>query len=267
MALDFEKALSAEGVTGDLAALARSIFVQESGGGKNTTTSNRGAVGGMQVTPGAFNEVADKGWDNFNPEHNARAGIRYLRKMHEYAGGDPKLAAVGYYGGKGGIIKARQGVAVNDPMNPHAPNTLQYGNQVVSRAGLQTAPPVFVGRTADGATRVAANEPVGRRVDGSIQATSPVAALVLPEATQVAGGPIQGSVGVPGEGPRGMYTDANAWNQFIRSLPQGRGQVAPEELQYGFTAMPAPRAVVQGPSGRVNFSPFAALGNFGRRRA
>ena len=56
-----DAALAHEGVTGRLAALAQSIYMQESGGGKNTKTSNAGAVGGMQIIPATFASVADKG--------------------------------------------------------------------------------------------------------------------------------------------------------------------------------------------------------------
>ncbi|MNX46024.1 Transglycosylase SLT domain protein [compost metagenome] len=129
----FAAALAAEGVTGPLADLARSIYMQESGGGKNSKTSNRGAVGGMQILPGTFSGVADKDWDINDPTQNARAGIRYLKQGYEAAGGDPALAGAFYYGGPGGLEKARRGVAVSDPRNPDAPNTLQYGAQVAAR--------------------------------------------------------------------------------------------------------------------------------------
>ena len=126
-------ALEAEGIGGALADVARSIYAQESGSGKNTTTSNAGAVGGMQILPGTFQQVADKGWDIADPIHNARAGVRYLRAMYERADGDPALAAVGYYGGPGGQDKAKKGEAVADPRNPKAPTTLEYAQQVVNR--------------------------------------------------------------------------------------------------------------------------------------
>ncbi|MBB4226026.1 transglycosylase SLT domain-containing protein [Variovorax guangxiensis] len=128
-----ERALSLEGVQGPLADLARSIYAQESSAGKNTRTSNAGAVGGMQIRPGTFAGVADKDWDINDPTQNARAGIRYLKQGYEAAGGDPALAGAFYYGGPGGLEKARRGVAVSDPRNPNAPNTLQYGAQVASR--------------------------------------------------------------------------------------------------------------------------------------
>ena len=128
-----DTALREEGVTGKLANIARSVYQQESGSGKNTKTSNADAVGGMQIKKGTFDEVADKGWDINNPIQNARAGVRYLAKHYETAKGDPKLTAVGYYGGPGGLEKAKKGIAVSDPRNPKAPNTLQYGEQVAAR--------------------------------------------------------------------------------------------------------------------------------------
>lgn len=129
----FDAALAHEGVTGKLADVARSIYQQESGGGKNTKTSNAGAVGGMQIIPDTFASVADKGWNIADPVQNARAGIRYLKQLDKQSGGDPALTAAGYYGGPGGMEKARKGVAVSDPRNPNAPNTLQYGQQVAAR--------------------------------------------------------------------------------------------------------------------------------------
>lgn len=128
-----ENALSAEGIKGPVADLARSIYAQESSSGKNPKTSNAGAVGGMQILPGTFSGVADKDWDINDPIHNARAGVRYLKQGYEAAGGDPALAGAFYYGGPGGLEKARRGVAVSDPRNPGALNTLQYGAQVAAR--------------------------------------------------------------------------------------------------------------------------------------
>ena len=148
----FDIALQKEGVTGQLASLARSIYEQESGSGKNTTTSNAGAVGGMQVIPDTFARMADKDWNINDPEHNARAGIRYLSTLNKLSGGDPVLTAVGYYGGEGAIDKARQGIAVSDPRNPNAPNTLQYGQQVAGRLASATtsdANPVAVSEPAE----------------------------------------------------------------------------------------------------------------------
>lgn len=131
----FDAALQLEGASGPIANIARSIYQQESSSGKNTQTSNAGAVGGMQIIPSTFKSVADPGWDINDPVANARAGVRYISQLYDKAGGDPALTATGYYGGPGAIDKARNGVAVSDPRNPHAPNTLEYGQQVASRLG------------------------------------------------------------------------------------------------------------------------------------
>lgn len=126
-------AISAEGLTGKAAAVARSIYEQESASGKNTKTSNAGAVGGMQIIPATFKRMADKGWDIEDPIANARAGVRYVKALYERADGDAELTAAGYYGGEGAQDKARKGVAVSDPRNPKAPDTLQYAKQVAGR--------------------------------------------------------------------------------------------------------------------------------------
>jgi hypothetical protein len=139
----FESALAAEGVTGKVADIARSIYQQESGSGKNTKTSNAGAVGGMQIIPPTFKSVADKDWDINDPTHNARAGIRYVKQLYDQAEGDPALTAAGYYGGPGGLEKARRGIAVADPRNPNAPTTLQYGKQVAARLPKEPLNPVM----------------------------------------------------------------------------------------------------------------------------
>lgn len=126
-------AISAEGLTGKAAAVARSIYEQESASGKNTKTSNAGAVGGMQIIPATFKRMADKGWDIEDPIANARAGVRYVKALYERADGDAELTAAGYYGGEGAQDKARKGLAVSDPRNPKAPDTLQYAKQVAGR--------------------------------------------------------------------------------------------------------------------------------------
>ena len=130
-----DAALEAEGVSGKLAELARSVYQQESGSGANTKISNAGAVGGMQILPKTFRSVADEGWSIDDPIHNARAGVRYLAELFTKAGGDPLLTAAGYYGGPSAMDKAKRGEVATDPRNPKAPNTLQYAQQVVARMG------------------------------------------------------------------------------------------------------------------------------------
>ena len=128
----WQQALIDEGVAGtplEKIALATRKFES---GGNNAAVSNHGATGWMQVMPGTFTELAEPGWSIKDPYHNARAGIRYLKKGWEASGGDPALTGAYYYGGPGGMAKAKNGVAVYDPKNPKAPNTLQYGERLAN---------------------------------------------------------------------------------------------------------------------------------------
>lgn len=138
----FDSALSKEGMSGPLADLARRIYQQESSGGKNTQTSNAGARGGMQIIPSTFASVADKDWNIDDPEQNARAGLRYIKQLNTLAQGDPRLVAIGYYGGPGAMAKARRGEAVRDPRNPKAPDTFQYADQVLGQGKTKAIPVV-----------------------------------------------------------------------------------------------------------------------------
>ena len=134
-AAPFEQLLSMENQGNDpkLAAFARALHGQESGGGADTRTSNRGARGPMQIVGSTFSGVADPDWRINNPDHSTRAGIRYAKEALTAANGDPKLAAAYYYGGPNGLRAARQGRGIRDPYNPSYPDTLQYADQVAAR--------------------------------------------------------------------------------------------------------------------------------------
>jgi len=224
----FDQALKAEGVSGKLADLARSIYTQESGGGKNSKTSNRGAVGGMQILPSTFRSVADDGWKIDDPMDNARGGIRYLKQLSKQAGGDPALVAAGYYGGPGGMAKAKQGIAVSDPKNPSAPNTLQYAAQVASRLDR--------GDTAASSASTSTPSPV---------APAPVVVASAPQ-VQEAAAPTTVAVAQPAIAPvatAGAEATADPWQEFLRTMPQGQRAVTPEDFNY--MAQPAVQAPVQ----------------------
>jgi hypothetical protein len=131
----FELALRDEGVLGTpLEQIIRKTRTFESSNNPNAV-SNRGAIGAMQVMPGTFVEVADPGWDIKNEYHNDRAGIRYMKKGWEKSGGDVALTGAFYYGGPGGMEKARRDEAVWDPVNPKNPNTLEYGQRLANAVG------------------------------------------------------------------------------------------------------------------------------------
>lgn len=227
-------ALHVEGVSPQVAAVSRSIYQQESGSGKNTKTSNAGAQGGMQVIPSTFNSVADKGWDISNPVDNARAGVRYVAQMADKAGGDPALTAAGYYGGPGAITKAKQGIAVSDPRNPNAPNTLQYGAQVAAR--IPQDQPQAQGNPWD-------NDPV---VDGGAP-QAPNAAQPAPQAPAPAAAPQQPPQAAPGAP---STPPSSLWDTLSNLDPVQMGQKAGEATRAYLGKLG--HQVVTDPLGAVN---------------
>ena len=132
--LSFDDALDAEGVRDPRQrAFLKALYGQESGSGADTTTSNQGAVGHMQIKPSTFKQVADKNMDINNPFDNMRAGIRYGMQGYQAANGDPVLAGAHYYGGPGGMEALAKGQVRTDSKNPKAPNTLEYGKSIAQR--------------------------------------------------------------------------------------------------------------------------------------
>jgi soluble lytic murein transglycosylase-like protein len=83
-------------------SLAAAIAWQESGF-NNAMVSPANARGVMQVMPGTWNWVqrnlARAPLSPTSPEDNVRAGSLYLARLMRETGGDPRLAAAGYYQG------------------------------------------------------------------------------------------------------------------------------------------------------------------------
>jgi hypothetical protein len=127
-------AIQAEGISDpEEIAFIKAIYHQESSSGKNVSTSNRGAVGHMQVTPIAFKDVnVDNALDPSNKYDMARAGVRYAVKGFNQAGRDPVLGGAFYYGGPGAMKAAAEGKSRKDKKNPDAPDTLTYGKSIAS---------------------------------------------------------------------------------------------------------------------------------------
>jgi N-acetylmuramoyl-L-alanine amidase len=96
---DIAAVASRHGVPSSLAA---AIAWQESGF-NNAMVSSANARGVMQVMPGTWDWVqrnlASRQLDPANPVDNVHAGTLYLRQMLQETGGDPALAAAGYYQG------------------------------------------------------------------------------------------------------------------------------------------------------------------------
>lgn len=259
----FEAALRSEGITGRQADLARSIYFTESSGGKNTKTSNAGAVGGMQIIPSTFKSVADPDWDINDPMQNARAGIRYIKQLDKMSGGNDALTAAGYYGGPGGMAKARQGVPVYDPRNPKAPNTLEYGQAVANRIAQATGRPrvdaPLGGSPARAAPPQSPSPPVPlAEALASYAAPKDVVAQYQPSTVQ----PVEQ---VPGPIPQAPQQTAVAqpdpWQELIRGMggTQPEGAVTPEQLAFGQIQVPQYNVPVP-QARRPDFSAFGRWG-------
>jgi len=83
-------------------SLAEAIGDEESGF-NNDEVSPTGAVGVMQIEPGTWDSLqSELGGPPLSPESaqdNVRGGVELLRSLLEQTGGDPQLAAAGYYQG------------------------------------------------------------------------------------------------------------------------------------------------------------------------
>ena len=106
------------------ASLASAIGWQESGF-NNAMVSSANARGVMQVMPGTWQWVqqnlAKRQLDPDNPIDNVGAGVLYLGRLLQESGGDPAMAAAGYYQGMASVRRIGM-----------LPETRQYVNNVLA---------------------------------------------------------------------------------------------------------------------------------------
>jgi LysM repeat protein len=105
-------------------SLAQAIADQESGF-NNNEVSRTGATGVMQIEPGTWNYIqSNLGAPTLAPSSatdNVRGGVLLLRSLLDQTGGDPAMAAAGYY----------QGLASVQAHGMYA-DTQQYVNNVMA---------------------------------------------------------------------------------------------------------------------------------------
>ena len=267
------EALNLEGIgEGGLKDYIMSTFMQESGGGKNAGKSHANASGLMQVTPGAFNEVADKGWQQGDLLQNARAGIRYAKKMNDNAGGDLWLTAVGYYGGPGAQQAARKGTARFDPKNNDYPSTFEYADQVMGKMGRQdlqrgftkanrdqqrgNAPMQFSNTTGTSAPTQVATAQQGQPQAATPAPTSPVAASpTLGNPYELLG--IAGTEKALGE----AVTAQNSWQTFLQKNQDAKQAAAAGTPATGLNSLASAMPVQ--PAQDIGTSFMASLAKLG----
>jgi hypothetical protein len=100
--------------------LVRAIIQAESNFDRHAI-SPKGAQGLMQLMPDTAERYAVT--NVFDPETNIRAGVRYLRSLHDRFPGQPSLALAAYNAGVGAVLR-HNGI-------PPYPETRQYVNRVL----------------------------------------------------------------------------------------------------------------------------------------
>ena len=137
--------------------------------------------------------------------------------------------------------KARRGIAVSDPRNPNAPNTLQYGQQVAARLGKTPAP--------------AATKPVIQTAQAALPASAEV--------------PVEAAPPVVAQGVAEAAAVPDAWQAFLDRVREAKTADQPvqaADLQYGVPQMqinvPDFMATVGGrmPQRPLDFSAFGSWG-------
>jgi hypothetical protein len=253
----FEKALDMEGITDPKErAFLKALHGQESSGKATAPTSNRDARGAMQILPGTFKQVADKDMDINKPLDNMRAGIRYGKKGFDAAGGDPVLAGAYYYGGPGGMKKAAQGVAVSDPKNPNAPDTVEYGKSIAQR--MTAALPIGSAQAGTPQKQQAA-APADTSLASQIAGQRTPAPVSNYDQTNSFFGRMADKLGIPLEAQRQIGTTLNAPTPLapvVGSVKSGSSGIVALGEKLGDKL-----GLLQGPKGRMSAAELAAAKN------
>ncbi|MBQ7625917.1 MAG: transglycosylase SLT domain-containing protein, partial [Rhodocyclaceae bacterium] len=128
-----DRALEAEGAW-ELRPVAQAILMQESGARAGIRDSVDGAAGMMQVMPDTFRMVMGNEGDIRNPYDNARAAVRYMKRLNKYAKGDAARIAVGYFSGEGNINTSPDGTPYkHDRADGNGKRVSEYQSDVMRR--------------------------------------------------------------------------------------------------------------------------------------
>lgn len=109
---------------------------QESGGGKNITTSIDDAHGDMQIIPATFKAFAKPGEDINNRADNIAVGKRILNYYSQKYNGDAARVAVAYFSGEGNVSEPGSPTPwKSDRHDGQGTYVSQYVNGILGRLG------------------------------------------------------------------------------------------------------------------------------------
>jgi hypothetical protein len=115
-----------------LSPVIKSIYQQETGGGRNVRRSTDGANGPMQVMPATYKQMM--GTDDVgDPALQTQAGIRYIKHLAELSNDDPAKIAAGYFSGPGNIAKDGPTAFVRDHKDGNGKTVSGYVADVTGR--------------------------------------------------------------------------------------------------------------------------------------
>jgi len=126
--LDIDRIAREEGAD---PVMVRAVMGAESSGGRDTSTSPDGARGSMQIIPDTFKRFAKPGEVIDNPEHNLRAGARYLKFLGERVGNDPFRVGAAYLSGEGNVTP--DGIKNDNVKDSLGTRPSQHGENIARR--------------------------------------------------------------------------------------------------------------------------------------
>jgi len=78
--------------------IANGLFIEESGYNPSVV-SNKAAMGIGQIIPATFVAFCDKGDNPFNPEHNIKVSLKYLKNIYDHEGKQNWVLSIQKYNG------------------------------------------------------------------------------------------------------------------------------------------------------------------------
>jgi hypothetical protein len=137
---------AAGGNANDLDAFMTALIGQESGGNPNAVNADSGAMGVGQIMPENWGPwSAEAGVDSRDfSEANQRRVIKYKLAQYYEAYGNWRDVAIAWYGGHGGVLRARGGGG-NNPEGAY-PSLNAYADQVLAQMNSYTGAQLTEGR-------------------------------------------------------------------------------------------------------------------------